>query len=123
MPILNECGSPGGSGVKNQPANAGDTGSSAGSRRFPWRRRKWQPTPVFLPQKFHGQRGLWAKLHTVAKSRTRLSAYTMISMPTTLTNFTSISEHRVERSKSLMNHFFIFFFRELKCECIYLSCS
>ena len=25
--------------------------------RFPWR-RKWQPTPVFLPGKAHGQRGL-----------------------------------------------------------------
>ena len=24
---------------------------------YPWR-RKWQPTPVFLPWKFHGQRGL-----------------------------------------------------------------
>ena len=23
----------------------------------PWR-RKWQPTPVFLPGKFHGQRSL-----------------------------------------------------------------
>ena len=26
-------------------------------RKFPWR-REWQPTPVFLPGKFHGQRGL-----------------------------------------------------------------
>ena len=25
--------------------------------------RKWQPTPVFLPGKFHGQRSLWAKVH------------------------------------------------------------
>ena len=25
--------------------------------KFPWR-RKWQPTPVFLPKKFHGQRSL-----------------------------------------------------------------
>ena len=24
---------------------------------IPWR-RKWQPTPVFLPEKFHGQRSL-----------------------------------------------------------------
>ena len=23
-----------------------------------WRRRKWQPTPVFLPGEFHGQRSL-----------------------------------------------------------------
>ena len=26
-------------------------------RKTPWR-RKWQPTPVFLPRKFHGQRSL-----------------------------------------------------------------
>ena len=27
------------------------------SGRFPWR-REWQPTPVFLPREFHGQRSL-----------------------------------------------------------------
>ena len=26
-------------------------------RKIPWR-RKWQPTPVFLPRKFHGQKSL-----------------------------------------------------------------
>ena len=26
-------------------------------RKIPWR-RKWQPTPVFLPKKLHGQRSL-----------------------------------------------------------------
>ena len=25
--------------------------------KIPWR-RKWKPTPVFLPEKFHGQRSL-----------------------------------------------------------------
>ena len=43
--------------VKNLPANAGDMGSIPRWRRSPWR-RKWQPTPVFLPGKFHGQRRL-----------------------------------------------------------------
>ena len=42
--------------VKNLPANAGDA-RDTGSGRFPWR-RKWQPNPVFLPGKFHGQRSL-----------------------------------------------------------------
>ena len=39
--------------VKNLPANAGDAGliSSSGRLKIPWR-RKWQPTPVFLPGKF-----------------------------------------------------------------------
>jgi len=35
----------------------GDPGSIPGLGRSPWR-RKWQPTPVFLPGKFHGQRSL-----------------------------------------------------------------
>ena len=47
-------GFPGGSVVKNPPANAEDT---AWVRKIPWR-RKWQPTPVFLPREFHGQRSL-----------------------------------------------------------------
>ena len=44
--------------VKNLRANAGgakDAGSIPGWGRFPWS-RKWQPTPVFLPGKSHGQR-------------------------------------------------------------------
>ena len=39
-------------------------------------RRKWQPTPVFLPRKSHGWRSLvQATVHGVAKSRTRLSDF------------------------------------------------
>ena len=38
-------------------ANAGDMGSIPGLGWFPWR-RKWQPTPVLLPGKAHGQRSL-----------------------------------------------------------------
>ena len=49
------CGSP----MKNLPAN-----------KIPWR-RKWQPTPVFLPGEY---RGAWqAIVHRVAKRQTRLS--------------------------------------------------
>ena len=46
--------------VKNPLVNAGDTrvmDSSPGVRKIPWN-RKQQPTPVFLPGKFHGQRSL-----------------------------------------------------------------
>ena len=39
--------------VKNPPANLG----SILVRKIP-RRRKWHPTPVFLPGKFRGQRSL-----------------------------------------------------------------
>ena len=43
--------------VKNPPANAGDMGSIPVLGRFPWR-RKWHPTLVFSPGKFHRQRSL-----------------------------------------------------------------
>ena len=43
--------------VKNSLVNAGDMGSIPGPGRCP-RRKKWQPTLVFLPGKFHGQRSL-----------------------------------------------------------------
>ena len=36
-------------------------------------RRKWQPTTVFLPGKFHGERSLAATVHRVAKSLMLLS--------------------------------------------------
>ena len=35
-------------------------------------RRKWQPTPVFLPGESHGQGAWWAAVYRVAQSRTRL---------------------------------------------------
>ena len=56
--------------VKNLPASAGDKrpGFDPCIRQIPWR-RKWQPTPFFLPGKFHGQR---ARAHRVAKSQTGL---------------------------------------------------
>ena len=59
-------GLPSGTVVKNLPANAGDTkavGSIPGSGRFP--RRQWQPTPVFLPGRFQGQRSLAMELQQV----------------------------------------------------------
>ena len=49
-----------GSAGKESACHAGDTGdmsSIPGSGKIPWR-RKWEPTPVFLPEKSHGQRSL-----------------------------------------------------------------
>ena len=44
--------------VKNPPASAGERhGLDAWLGKIPWR-RKWQPTPVFLPGKSHGQKSL-----------------------------------------------------------------
>ena len=50
-------GFPGGSVVKHPPANAGVAGDVCSPRvgKLPWSR---QPTPVFFPGKFHGQRSL-----------------------------------------------------------------
>ena len=46
--------------VKNPPANAGDireVGLILTVTKIPWR-RVWQPSPVFLPEKSHGERSL-----------------------------------------------------------------
>ena len=50
-------GFPGGSVIKSLPANVRDTGLNPGLGKLLWR-RKWQPTPEFLPEKSHGQRSL-----------------------------------------------------------------
>ena len=50
----------GGTSEKDSPASTGDTGnmdSAPGSGRSPWR-RKWKPSPEFLPGKSHGQRSV-----------------------------------------------------------------
>ena len=50
----------GGSAIKKPSANRG---FSPWVMKFPWR-RKWQPSPVFLPGKSHGQRSLAKELDT-----------------------------------------------------------
>ena len=58
--LILRLGFPSGAGGKESACSTGDardSGSIPGSGRFFWR-RKWQPTPVFLPGKFHGWRSL-----------------------------------------------------------------
>ena len=50
-------GFPGGSVIKNTPANAGDAGLISGSVRSPGQ-GNGSSASVFLPGKFHGQRSL-----------------------------------------------------------------
>ena len=52
-------GGPGGSVVKNSPANVGDMRFRFDPwvGKIPWR-KKWQPTPVFLPEETYEQRNL-----------------------------------------------------------------
>ena len=38
---------------------------------MPWR-RKWQPTPVFLPEESQGREAWWAAIYGVTQSWTRL---------------------------------------------------
>ena len=50
-------GFPGGSVVKNLPGQCRRCGFNPWIGKILWR-RKWQPTPVFLPGESHGQRSL-----------------------------------------------------------------
>ena len=60
-------GFPGGSVVKNPPANAGGMGSTPGLERSPGE----ENTPVFLPRKSRGQKSLVGyTVQGVAKSQT-----------------------------------------------------
>ena len=62
-------------GIKNPPANVGDIkrpGFHPWVEKNSWK-RKWQPTPVFLPGKTHGQGSLVGYIvHGAAKSQTQL---------------------------------------------------
>ena len=46
-----------GKGSACNARDAGRRGFDPWVRKIPWK-RAWQPTPVFLPKKFHGQRSL-----------------------------------------------------------------
>ena len=66
-------GFPDGSVGKESAGDTGDVSLISGLGRFPWR-RKWQPPPVFMPEKNPTDRGAWwATDQSVAKSQTQLS--------------------------------------------------
>ena len=60
--------------VKESACNAGDMGSILG-RENPLEKEMatWQPTPIFLPGKSHGQRSLMSYSPWGCKSQTQLS--------------------------------------------------
>ena len=64
---------------KEAPASAEDArlGSDPWVGKIPWR-RKWQPTPVFLPGESHGQRSLVATVLRGTESDTTEHACTHI---------------------------------------------
>ena len=57
--------------VKIPPAKPKTTGSIPGSERSP-KMGNGNPTPVFLPEKFHDRRALQATIYEVAKSWTSI---------------------------------------------------
>ena len=67
-------GFPDSSTGKEPSFHAGDTGDdgSIPGLKFPWK-RKWQSTPVFLPEKSHGQRSLVATVERITESQTLLN--------------------------------------------------
>ena len=71
--------------VNNPPANAGDKRLRFHPwvAKIPWS-RKWHPTPVFLPRKFHGQKSLvgyspWG--HKASDTTERLSTHNISAGP------------------------------------------
>ena len=51
--------------------------------KIPWN-RKCQPTPVFLPRKFHGQRNPWSTVPGATESQTWLSDWAHSTLSTYL---------------------------------------
>ena len=64
--------------VKNTPAGAGN-GFDPLVRPVPWG-EKWQPTPVFLPGKLHGQSSLVVIEHGIPKGQVRPNTHGHRSM-------------------------------------------
>ena len=71
---------------------SGDIGSIPGVRKIPWR-RKWQPTPVFLPGESHGQRSMAGYLSIALDTTEWLNTNKQTHFPTQVTMAqTSITE-------------------------------
>ena len=87
--------------VKNLSANAGDIKRHRFDpwvRKSPWR-RAWQPTPVFLPGKSHGQRSLTGYSPQGCRVRHTEVTYHALSIIVSLSNllqFTDISIYQFE---------------------------
>ena len=64
--------SPGGSGGKESTRQCRRPRFHPCVRKIPWRRR-WLPTPEFLPGESYDRRNYWAVVHGATKSLTQLS--------------------------------------------------
>ena len=113
-PIISFCwsivalGFLGGSVVKNPPANLGDAGLIPWVKKISWR-RKWQPTPVFLPGKSNGQRSLMGyspckELGTVEPLSTHILLKLLIDSQYQISKVTMRTSLGVEWVKTLDLH-------------------
>ena len=72
-PVIVSLGFPCSSVSKESACSAGDPGFDPWVGKIPWR-RKWQPNPVSLPGRSHGQKSLaGCTVCGVTKSQARLS--------------------------------------------------
>ena len=101
----------GGSDGKESAYNEGDSRFSPWVRNICWR-REWQPTPVFLPGEFHGQRSLAAyspwghkELDTTEQlthTHTHTHTHTLTHTVTSVSIFPSWGS--IKPSRSPLNH-------------------
>ena len=93
-------GFPGGSVVNVNARNTGHTGLIPGSGRFPWKRPR-QPTPVFLPGKFHGHRSLvgYSPWHHKESDTTEWACTCMFWYSKWLVTFIRVTSRSVRREK------------------------
>ena len=97
---------PGGSAIKNPPAMQ----DSVLIWKIPWR-RKWQPTPAFLPEKSHGKKSLvgyspWAHRLTWHKSRHYLVTHQQCSTQKSFISFFIHTKIWDFLPSELINNFF-----------------
>ena len=87
-------------------------GSIPGSGTIPWR-RKWQPTPVFLPGKSRGQRSLVGYSCKESDTTDQLSTYARTHARTH--THTHTHTHRVHADYSFSTHLYWFLLSAKHC--------
>ena len=65
------------------------------------RRRKWQPTPVFLPGESQGRRSLLGAVYGVAQSGTRLTQLSSKDIRIEVTYWALVAANMTKRRQSL----------------------
>ena len=84
--------------VKKESATMQEYGFDPWVRKIPWR-REWQPTLLFLPGKFHGQRSLvgsspWSRQESGMTERLTLHPVCLLLKERTAANKTTEDNHK-----------------------------